>query len=56
MAEEIVISSSIPHKSYKKYLKKLNLNYSNETDYRFCEKNPELCKAIENDSAHQSLK
>lgn len=51
MAEEIVISSSyLPINSIQKYSTKLNLNYQSETDYRFCEKNPELCKAIENDS------
>lgn len=50
MAEEIVISPAyIPHDPLQKYSTKLNLKYEPEFDYKFCEKNKQLCYNLSNE-------
>ena len=49
-AEEIVISGSyIPEDPFLKYNTKLKLRIEPKFDYNFCDKNPTLCKKINDD-------
>jgi len=51
MAEEVVVSGAyLPVNSLTKYSTHLDLNYDTNTDFDYCDKNPKLCKAIQNDS------
>ena len=51
MAEEHFISPAyIPLDPLQKYSTKLNLKYEPEFDYRFCEKNKELCLNLSNNN------